>query len=395
MDLETLQSRIAKWEDLHTEFKEWPVHADDLAASLVAFANTDSGQLILGVAKERRIAGVGDADRVMQTVDQVAYQNCEPPLTVVQETVATPDGKTVVIVNVPKGDQRPYRTNRGVYHTRTSSGRRQTSRQELLRLFQAAESLFYDETLILRASLADLDLVAFHAFVQQVYGRGAEGLLTGDEGLLRNLGLTREQDGQLHPTAAGLLFFGREPQRFLPHAHVVAARIPGHDLAAAPSDVKQITGTLPAILEDSARFLAIHLRSAHRIQGFEPETSHELPPEALRETLVNALAHRDYTVLAPVRVFVFDDRVEVRTPGGLPNTVTIEAMKLGAVHVLRNPMIYTLLSRLGFVTGIGSGVYRTIQLVREAVGREPAIYQEANELVVALPRRPLDDGTPS
>jgi ATP-dependent DNA helicase RecG len=77
----------------------------------------------------------------------------------------------------------------------------------------------------------------------------------------------------------------------------------------------------------------------------------------------------------------------VRTPGGLPNTVTIEAMKLGAAHVLRNPMIYTLFSRFGFVTDIGSGVYRTIQLVRQAVGREPNIYPEANELVVALPRR--------
>jgi ATP-dependent DNA helicase RecG len=343
--------------------------------------------LILGVTDARQITGVGDPDRAMQTVDVVAYQNCEPPLTVVQETVATPGGETVVVVNVPKGDQRPYRTNRGVYYTRTSFGRRQASRQELLRLFQAAESLFYDETLILRASLADLDLAAFRSFVQQVYGRGAEGFLAGDEGLLRNLGLARAQNGELHPTAACLLFFGREPQRFLPQAHVVAAAIPGRDLAAAPGDAKQITGVLPTILEDSARFLNIHLRTAHRIQGFEPEIRSELPAEALRETLVNALAHRDYTVLAPVRVFVFDDRVEVRTPGGLPNAVTIEAMKLGAAHVLRNPMIYILFSRLGFVTGIGSGVYRTIQLVRQAIGREPNIYQEANELVVALPRR--------
>ncbi len=390
MDLETLQQRIATGEDLHTEFKEWPIHTDSLAAALVAFANTDGGQLILGVTDERRIAGVSDADRTMQTVDWVAYQNCEPPLTIVQETAIAGGGETVVIVNVPKGDQRPYRTNRGVYYTRTSSGRRQASRQELLRLFQATESLFYDETLMLRASLADLDFAAFRNFVQQVYNRGAEGLLTGDEGLLRNLGLTRELNAQLYPTVACLLFFGREPGRFLPQAHVVAARIPGHDLAAAPSDAKQITGTLPAILEDSARFLAIHLRSAHRIQGFAPETFPELPQEALRETLVNALAHRDYTVPAPVRVFVFDDRVEVRTPGGLPNSVTIAAMKLGAAHVLRNPMIYTLLSRLGFVTGIGSGVYRTIQLVRQATGREPAIYQEANELVVALPKGSLD-----
>ena len=77
----------------------------------------------------------------------------------------------------------------------------------------------------------------------------------------------------------------------------------------------------------------------------------------------------------------------MRTPGGLPNTVTIESIKLGAAHVLRNPTIYTLYIRLGMVTGIGSGVYRTIQLVRQATGQEVDIYLEGNELVVSLPRR--------
>ena len=385
-----LQQRIEKWEDLHTEFKEWPVHADDLAASLVSFANTDGGQLILGVTKERNIIGIPDADRVMQAVDSVAYQNCEPPLTVVQETVGVESGEVIVVVNIPKGDQRPYRTNRGVYYIRATSGRRQASRQELLRLFQASESLFYEETLVLRAGLEDLDASAFEHFIQHAYGRSLEQFPLDYEGLLRNLSLVKEHQGNIYPTVACLLFFGRDPQRFFPQAHIVAARIPGLDMAAAPSDAKQIAGTLPAMLEDTARFLRIHLRTEHRIQGFEPEVFPELPEEALRETLVNALAHRDYTILAPVRVLVFDDRVEVRTPGGLPNTVTVEAMKLGAAHVLRNPAIYTLFSRLGLVTGIGSGVYRTIQMVKKAVGREPGIYMEANELVVGLPKRSVE-----
>jgi ATP-dependent DNA helicase RecG len=86
----------------------------------------------------------------MQHVDQVACNNCEPPLTVIQETVKSAASAVVVVINVPKGDQRPYRTSRGVYYVRTTSGRRQASRQELLRLFQAAESLFYDETVVLR-----------------------------------------------------------------------------------------------------------------------------------------------------------------------------------------------------------------------------------------------------
>ena len=140
------------------------------------------------------------------------------------------------------------------------------------------------------------------------------------------------------------------------------------------------------MLEDAARFLKVHLRISHRIEGFAPEAYPELPEEALRETLVNALAHRDYTTVAPVRLLIYDDRVEVRTPGGLPNTVTIAAIRLGAAHVLRNPTVYTLFSRLGLVTGIGSGVYRTIQLVKAATGQEPGIVVEGTEFVVSLPR---------
>jgi len=137
MDVSELRERVVRWEDLHTEFKAWPVHPDDLAASLVAFANTDGGQLVLGVSEEREFRGVVDADRVTRDVDNVAVNNCEPPITVIQETLRPEtEGGTVVVVNVPKGDMRPYRTNRGVFYIRTSSGRRQASREELLRLFK-------------------------------------------------------------------------------------------------------------------------------------------------------------------------------------------------------------------------------------------------------------------
>jgi len=182
MNLNELHSRIARWEDLRTEFKEWPVHSDDLAAALTAFANTDGGQLILGVNKARQIVGVADADRAMQSLDSIAYQNCEPPLTIVQETVQTVDGLVVVVVNVPKGDQRPYRTNRGVYYTRISSGRRQTSRQELLRLFQATESMFYDESPVLRATVEDIDFASFARFIERYYSQRPEDFPTGYHG---------------------------------------------------------------------------------------------------------------------------------------------------------------------------------------------------------------------
>lgn len=385
MDRQELQQRIARWEDIHTEFKEWPVHPGSLAASLTAFANTDGGQLILGVRdKDRVIVGVDDADAVMQTIDNIAYNNCEPPLTIVQETVTTEDG-TVVVINVPTGDQRPYRTNRGVYYIRTTSGRRQASRQELLRLFQATTSIYYDEMLISRATIEDLNTGLVKRFFEQSQRYTWDSLGLPIERVLINLKLAGKTNDVIRPTLGGVLFFADEPQKFVPHAYITALRFPGTSIDADPSDQKRIEGPMRVMLEDAMRFLNIHLRMPHKIRDLEPEVMPELPAEALREVLVNACAHRDYTIQSPIRLFVFDDRVEVRSPGALPNTVALDALPLG-IHVLRNPTIYNLFLRMGLVTDAGSGFPRMIARVRETTGKSPTWKLEGNEFVVVFPR---------
>jgi len=159
MNVAELRSRIQNWEDIHTEFKLQAVHPDDLSAAIVAFANSDGGQLIIGVSNERRVVGVIDLDKLRQYVENIALNNCVPPISITLETV-THDPEAVLVVTIPKGDQRPYRTNRGVYYLRTASGRRPASREELLRLFQASESMFYDESPLVRLGLEDLDLEA-------------------------------------------------------------------------------------------------------------------------------------------------------------------------------------------------------------------------------------------
>lgn len=185
---------------------------------------------------------------------------------------------------------------------------------------------------------------------------------------------------------AGALFLARSPQRWLPAVYVSALGIAGTSISISPYDQKHVDGRLLTVLEDTKRFLEIHLRRPHHIQGLEPEVTPELPAEVLREALVNAVAHRDYTIAAPIRVLVFDDRVEIRTPGALPNTVTLESLPFG-IHVLRNPMIYSMLLRVGLVTDAGSGIPRLIRLTQYAVGQAPTFRQEGNEFVLILPRK--------
>ena len=385
MNLAELQQRIAVGENLHTELKSWPLNPSSLAETLIAFANTDGGQLLIGVSDNGQLLGVADVDAVMRMVDNVAYNNCEPPLTIVQETVNNEAGRAVVVVNIPKGDQRPYRTNQGRFMIRTTSGKRPAARQELLRLFQATESLYYDETVITRATFADLNIPDIEQFFLDAQGYRWEQLGLPLERILVNWKLAQQIGETLHPTIAGTICFAKDPQHFLPQAYLTALRIPGTTIDIEPSDRKQITGSLRSLLEDTLRFLNIHLPTPHRIQGLESEVKLELPPEALREALVNACAHRDYTLHSPIRLLIFDDRIEIRSPGQLPNSVTVEALPLG-IHVLRNPIIYNVCLRMGLVTDAGSGIPRIIARVRQFTGQSPTWKLEGNEFVLSIPR---------
>ena len=263
-----LSACLAGGENLHTEFKVWPIPPDDLAAAIVAFANTDGGRILLGVDDRGAAVGVTDLDCTTRFVDDVAFQNCAPPVTVLQETFEV-SGNAVVSVSVPKGDDRPYRTNRGVYYVRTSSGRRHASREELLRLFQSSESLFYDENPVRRSTPDDLDEGAADEMLEAIRDQGLDVSGVPRDRLLRNWGLIAAGGGSEadRPTVAGLLVLGRTPQRFLPHCCVSALRIPGRDVSTPPIDQKRIEGRLFDLLTDTLRFLDFHLLRRHRIRG--------------------------------------------------------------------------------------------------------------------------------
>jgi len=296
------------------------------------------------------------------------------------------DDKWIVVINIPKGEQRPYRTSSGRFYVRSGNRCREASREELLRLFQATESIFYDEIEIVKASLDDIDIEYFGEFMKQFYGFEPEENQIIN--YLKNLKIITQNQ---KPTLAGLLFFGINPQNYLPYAKITSAYIIGEDISAPPTDKKDFDGKIPEMLEKFMQYLRIYLREEHRIKSLESEVYPEIPEEAVREAMVNAVAHRDYTVRAPIRVFIFRDRIEFHSPGKLPNTVTIESIKIGGAHVLRNPTIYNLLSKIGLVTDLGSGVMRMIRLVKEHVGMDVKLEETETEFVVIIPRRNVNE----
>ncbi len=337
--------------------------------------------MILGVSDEEAITSVPDIDQTMQRIDQICTHNVEPPLVCFQEKVHLGE-RPVLVVHVPKGVERPYRTSRGMYYIRTASGRRQASRDELRRLYQATFALFSDELPVPGTGLADLNRPYFEATFNRLYDMSVDEADLSLPRLLRNLKLMKGEE----LTVAGVLLFGRYPQRHLPFARVSGVHFYGSEMGERFRDRKEIEGTLEQQVEGALAFLDLRLPLPGQIKGLRRQDEPDFPPFVLREAIVNAIVHRDYTIRGQVRVFIFDDRVEIINPGELPNTVTLDNILFG-IHVERNPLLVTFLAKLGLMSRVGTGIPRMIRVMREA-GAPPPEFRVTDGQFSVILRRP-------
>ena len=382
MNEKGLSETIEKGEDTFTEFKEEKAHSDDLAAEIVAFANTEGGKILLGISDKKEVRGVSNPDKEMLRVENVSRNNCEPPLTVNIEKIKI-NNEIVLGIYIPKGPERPYRTNRGVYYIRTSSGKRQATREELLRLYQATRSFYYDELAVPATSVDELDILYFRRFFERFFQTRIEEDLDLNK-LLENMKILTRLDKNLVFTVGGYLLFGLNPQKELPFCKITVAKFEGNEIGEA-FEKKDLEGNLEEQIKAADTVLNLYLKTRVRIKGFENELKPEIPKEVLRELVVNAVAHRDYHIASQIRIFIFDNRIEVISPGKLPNRTTLENIKLG-VHSERNPLIVSYLAKMGYMTQIGTGIVRMIRLLREHTGKEPEFEERDQEFVVIIRR---------
>jgi len=382
MNEKGLSETIEKGEDTFTEFKEEKAHSDDLAAEIVAFANTEGGKILLGISDKKEVRGVSNPDKEMLRVENVSRNNCEPPLTVNIEKIKI-NNEIVLGVYIPKGPERPYRTNRGVYYIRTSSGKRQATREELLRLYQATRSFYYDELAVPATSVDELDILYFRRFFERFFQTRIEEDLDLNK-LLENMKILTRLDKNLVFTVGGYLLFGLNPQKELPFCKITVAKFEGNEIGEA-FEKKDLEGNLEEQIKAADTVLNLYLKTRVSIKGFENELKPEIPKEVLRELVVNAVAHRDYHIASQIRIFIFDNRIEVISPGKLPNRTTLENIKLG-VHSERNPLIVSYLAKMGYMTQIGTGIVRMIRLLREHTGKEPEFEERDQEFVVIIRR---------
>lgn len=318
MNHDELFAIIALGEDSTRQFKADVRNADSLASDMAAFANTEGGVMLLGVTDHGSVIGLSreDVRRINQLISNAASQLVRSPLAVKTENVAVGSGRVVIVLTVPKGMDKPYFDKNGVIWLKSGADKRRVnSKEELRRIFQITAQFHADE-LPTKAGIEALDKLRFRDFLKDVYSRNFPADAGELKQLLLNMNLVTE-NGMMN--LAGLLLFGEHPERFAPQFVVKAIRYPGNKIHATDYlDTEDFTGPLRKIFDDALAFV---MRNLHKVQagrGVNAPGVPEIPETVFEELLVNALVHRDYLVSAPIRLFIFDNRIEIISPGYLP-----------------------------------------------------------------------------
>ncbi len=243
------------------------------------------------------------------------------------------------------------------------------------------------------ATFADLDAEKVTTYLATLDEASDDRSEAGDqpEDRLAALGLVRPLAGEgstLRPTIAALLLFGKQPQKYLPQTSVKLAHFRGNDVDGLIVDRKEVFGTLDKIIENAARFVTGNMHIPARIDSLYREDMPEYPLIAVREAITNALAHRDYSISGQkVTLRMFDDRLEVESPGGLAGPVTLE--NLGQKRYSRNPLLARLMYELRLVEEMGTGIRRMRRALAEIGSPPPSFVADDSAFVATLPARPV------
>ena len=360
MDIKNLLSQIALGEDSTRQFKADVRNGNSLASEMAAFANSNGGAIFIGVADDGSVPGLTNEDisRINQLISNAASQQVRSPLTVQTENMALENGRLVIVLTVPKGIDKPYFDKNGVIWLKTGADKRRVnSKEELRRLFQISAQ-FHADQLPTKAGIDKLDKLRFRDFLRDVYKQEYPDSPTQLTRLLQNMNLATD-DGLLN--LAGVLMFAERPEWIRPQFVMKAIRYPGNKIHVTDyMDTEDFAGPLPKVFDDSLAFV---MRNLHKVQagrGVNAPGTPEIPESVFEELLVNALVHRDYLVSAPIRLFIFDNRIEIISPGHLPNNLTVEKIRTGNSNI-RNPILVSYVAK-GLLPyhGLGSGIKRAL-----------------------------------
>ena len=402
-----LLDMLANGKNSVVEFRRDGLRPESLARELAALLNFEGGKILLGVDDDGSVSGLARSGEETEAwVRDVVRENVRPRFIPTFDLIER-DSKVIGVIGVPADSpDKPHQARRGdswATFVRVGSASRELSREEEERLRRSARIVPYDRKAVPGTRLEDLDRKRTANYFEVILGRSAPA--EGDrEGWLRLLVntdfLKHSRDGTV-AAASGLLLFGEEPHRWLPQAGITATAYPGLEKECGATDEEVIRGPLVSIFSETARgaprvaekgiidraidFVCRNMGSAAKLRGGRRRRRKSFPPDAVREAVVNAVAHRDYALAgADIEISLYRDRLEVISPGRLPDGVTAEKMKEGR-RAARNEQLRDVLRDYGYVEPRNLGARRRIiEAMREHNGTEPDLLEEEARFTVRL-----------
>lgn len=423
MNRTELAELIHNGESSGVEFKRDDVTPQRLAKEMAALLNLEGGHILLGVEADGSVSGLTrEPEKTEEWVMEAARTHLRPSAIPFWQTLAWDDSATVGIVSVPAdAPDKPYKYKRGsswVTQVRAGTTSRDATDEEEARLYMQSGRLQYDRKPIPGASLEDLDMRRLVNYFRDMRRQSCPPAHDHDawSRLLVNTELMYVDRGRTMPSAGGLLLLGTRPQKYLPQAGISAAAYAGTEkdyaakaratlrgavvslYPASNPDVGQFRPELPATFSDAdhaveAGVIGQAMDFVRRNTGIEASIDGggrrterwDYPIEAVREAIVNAIAHRDWTIgVMDIELSIYSDRLEIISPGRLPNTVTVEKMRAG-YRASRNELIKEVLRDYRYIEATGLGVPRKIVAgMRAHNGTDPDLIEEESRFIVRL-----------
>ena len=373
-----LQKIIGAGESTIIEWKPSLAQTDDIIKTITAFANTEGGKIIVGVSDAGSLKGVAVGKATIENFTNKIHQKLDP---MIHPKITTKkiEGKQIIIVAVKAAmDKAVLAFGRPYKRVGKSTVKMSKVEYERLILEKHKDKLQFDTQRCKKADLKDIDQKKVQAYLKL---REKNRNMSSKIKIPLNQFLINVKaiEGK-HPTNAGILFFGKEPLYFISHARLRLVRIKGVKIYGNILDRLDCEGTLWEMVDDGEDFIRknIRLLGFRTDKSFRREDKFEYPIRALREAIINGLIHRDFFNPADVRVFIFDDRVEVVSPGPFPRGVTPKKPQHKPVNKILSELMYD----IGYIEKYGSGIYLENELCLKNGNKKPVYEITPNQTTV-------------
>ena len=375
----TIETILKSHEGKALEFKENLNSKEKFLATIIAFSNTAGGKIILGIDdKTRYIVGIEDPHLLEERISNLISDSVEPLIVPNIEIIPWRDTHVVLAEIYPSSNRPHYLKKKGIEvstYVRVGSTNRVADRELIETLKRSVRSKTFDEELCFTANEEDINIDLITELFKPHRKVKESDLYTLDI-------LSKDQNHPM-PTNGGVLLFAQDREKYFPDAWIQAGRFQGKDKAYI-IDNYEIRDPLPLAIEQGVNFVRKHINVGYTIKELKHEEAWAVPKIAIREAIINAILHTDYSFSgAPIRISIFDDRIEIENPGLLPVGITLDDIKSG-VSKIRNRVIARVFRELQLIEKWGSGIQRIIRSCQEAGLPAPSFKEIGNRFRITF-----------